>query len=185
MIKKAILLLVLIVSSIFAKAQVTSLEYPSGFLSEEKITTILEVSRKKGVKEWEVQKQNEFLHREMKKQALAMANGTYYNQKNVTPLPRQVASAGCNNAGFEDGTSGGWSFMQGSNSSQQNLPCPTCFTAAGGVYEVTSYSGNSQANNSAGNTAGGNQSNQNIGSGPTEPYANGVDYYGGFSVVAP
>jgi hypothetical protein len=183
--KKSIFFAICIASSLFTKAQITFVEYPSDYLSKEKISQILEKSKKNGIQEWEVQKQSEILHRQLKKQNDAIANGSFV-QKIIQPPP-QVATAGCNNTGFENGTSSGWTFMQGSASTTTVLPCPSCFTNIGGVYEVASINGNSTANNNTGNNISGDVSNTCMASFcPTpEPYTNGIDYYGGFPVVSP
>jgi len=181
--KTTILTLIFIAASFVSKAQITSVSYPSGYLSERKITEILENSRKSGTKEWEVQKQSNLLNRQLKKQNSVIEIGT--NAQRLISPP-QITAAGCNNAGFENGTASGWSFMQGSNSLNQPLPCDTCFTASGGVYEVTSNGGSSLANNNAGNYVLGDMSTQCEGLDCTnEPYTVGIDNLGGFSVVAP
>ncbi len=183
MIKKTTLLLTLLAASFIGKAQITSISYPSGYLSEEKITEILRNSRNSGTKEWEVQKQNEVLHRLLNKQNTVITNSA--NTQKLNPPP-QIATAGCNNAGFENGTASGWNFMQGSNSLSQPLPCDTCFTAVGGVYEVTSNGGSSAANNNPGNFVGGD--NSTICNGidcSNEPYTTGIDNLGFFPIVAP
>ncbi|MFI5141586.1 MAG: T9SS type A sorting domain-containing protein [Bacteroidia bacterium] len=187
--KKSIFLSICLITLLSIKAQITSVEYPSGYLSEEKIAKILQKSRKSGTQEWELQKQNEILHRQLEKQNEVIANGAYSssNQK-IIQAPPQVMT-GCVNAGFETGATNGWAFTQGSNNTGQNLPCPTCFTGgAGGVYEITSANATSNVNNNAGNNTGGDVSTT-CNCSPTdctpEPYSNGVDRFGGFPVVAP
>src|SRR6185312_8916814 len=189
--KKSIFLIICIVASIFTKAQITSIEYPSGYLSEEKIYQILEKSRKNGIQEWEVQKQNEILHSQLKKQIEAIANGTYNNsfsQKTIQ-APLQVMQA-CTNPGFETGDVTGWVLTQGSNSNNgagATLPCPSCFTATGGVYEVTSLNGTSTAYNNPGNNVGGDASAtckcSSVDCGTN--FSAGIDAFGNFPVVAP
>ncbi|MFI5141051.1 MAG: PKD domain-containing protein, partial [Bacteroidia bacterium] len=192
MTKKILLLLVFFTTSIFVKAQITSIEYPSGYLSEEKITQILENSRKNGTPAWELQQQNEMLHTLLKKQTQDIANGTFnnsYGQK-IIQTPPQVMQA-CTNPGFEDGTTNGWVLNQGSNSSGAALPCPTCITTggSGGVYEVTTIGVASGVNSNAGNNVGGDASASCICAAvdcAAPPYnAAGTDYFGGFSCVAP
>lgn len=183
--KKITLSVICFAASLFVKAQITPIEYPSNNLSEEKITQVLENSRKKGVQEWEIQKQNEILHRQLLNQNKIKANGLTQQKTNLPPP--QVMS-GCVNPGFETGDITGWTFTQGSNSSGQVLPCPTCFTSLGGVYEVTQMSGSSLVNINAGNTVGGDASatcNCSAADCPTEPYSGGIDRFSNFPVVAP
>ena len=183
--KKSIFFTVCIVASLFIKAQVSSVEYSSGYLSEEKISQIIKKSKKNGTQQWEIQKQNEILHRRLKLQNEAIANRTW-QQKTVMPPP-QVMS-GCFNPGFETGDISGWTLMQGSNSTGSVLPCPTCFTASGGVYEITSYNATSLVNTNAGNNVSGDASaicDCNTIDCTPEPYTNGVDRFGFFPVVAP
>lgn len=156
---KNILSLAFVFVFIGLKAQIHPVEYPSGTLSEEKIEQILEKSRKNGTKEWELQKANEILHKQLDFQQQAVANGTY-NQRNSQPP--QVNSSACVNPGFESNNTTGWTFMSGSNSSS-NLPCPSCLTSTTGyITNVVNAS-------------------STIGSQCTA----GIDNYGNFSVVAP
>lgn len=181
------------------KAQVTSLEYPSGYLSEERINKILELSRKDGATETALQKKSEMLHNLLKNQNnIASHNRTNNNpfaQKTYTP-PGILTNVGCVNPGFEDGTTNGWTFTQASCNAGQTLPCPNCLdptqngttgsaAGPGGVFEVTSVGGTTTSNSNAGNTAAGDASNScNCGS-CFNAYTAGIDYYGGFPVVAP
>ena len=188
--KKSILLLVFFIVSVFIKAQITSISYPSGYLSEKRISEMIENSKKRGMKESEIQKESELLHISLKKQQDAIANGTFNNnQRTISPPP--IVAAGCNNPGFETGTTAGWTFTQGT-ALGATLPCPTCVNAvAGGVFEITSVGGNSGANANAGNNTGGDASttcdcsNSNTNDCTPEPYTGGLDRFGGFSVVAP
>ncbi len=168
-------LLLNIVVTINLKAQIRSISYPSGYLSEEKIFQMLEESRKNGTQEWELKKLNDILHQQLKKQQDAIANGTYVN-KTIAPPP-QVMS-GCNNVGFEDGTTNGWTMNVGNASGL--LPCPTCITpgGSGGLYQVVNA-----ASTTTVNTVGICSCNT-IDCSPG-PCTNGVDHFGGFPVVAP
>src|ERR1700752_1379609 len=142
MIKKIFLLFVFFMASIFIKAQ-NPIAYTTNTLSEAKIQGILDDMRKNGTKDYEIQKTNTFLHTKLKQQNDAMANGTW-QQKTILPPPQVMA--GCVNPGFEDGTTTGWTFVQGT-SSGATLPCPTCFGGtAGGVFEVTTAGATSAAN---------------------------------------
>jgi type IX secretion system substrate protein len=140
------------------KAQIHPIEYPSGYLSEEKITEILENSRKGGTQEWEIQKANEILHKQLKKQNDAIANGSFGQRIIQPPL---INASACVNPGFESNNTTGWTFMSGSNSGS-NLPCPTCITTSGAINNVVNAS-------------------STIGSQCTT----GQDNYGLFPVVAP
>ncbi|HKC67945.1 MAG TPA: T9SS type A sorting domain-containing protein [Bacteroidia bacterium] len=156
MTKKIIFFVTLLVASFYTKAQTVD------YLSEEKISQILEKSRKKGVKEWEVQKQNKILHQQLKKQNEAIANGTFL-QKTVLP-PLHVNSSVCFNAGFENDTTLGWSLFSGNVAAPVtvNLPCDTCANTLGAITKIV---------NSSSTIAG--------------QCTNGVDKYGNFPVVAP
>ena len=156
---KNILLLTFLFVFVGAKAQVHPIEYPSGALSDEKITQILSNLRTHGTSEQEINKANEALQKQLVNQQLAIANGTY-NQRNILPPP-QVNSSACVNPGFESNNTTGWTFMNGSNSGF-NLPCPTCLTTAGAISTVVN----------AASTVG-------------TQCTTGVDNYGGFPVVAP
>ncbi|HKC69392.1 MAG TPA: PKD domain-containing protein, partial [Bacteroidia bacterium] len=190
MIKKLFLVLVFFVTSIFVRAQIQPIEYPTNTLSEEKIQNILENLRKHGTKDDELQKTDAFLHVRLKQQNDAMVNGTWV-EKTILPPP-SVQSSPCNNPGFETGNTTGWTFTQGS-ASGATLPCPTCFTGgAGGVYQVTTVGtaatiNSNSGNNTSGNTSGTCQcSNTNTNDCTPQPYnAAGTDRFGGFSVVAP
>lgn len=186
--KKSTLLFILLISiNLFIKAQTGPIEYPSGYLSEEKIAQQLEKSRKNGIQEWEVQKQNAYLHAQLKKQNEDISNGTFNNNISQQRFiqPNQIMVGPCANPGFETNTTAGWTFNQAS-SNGATLPCPTCFTGvAGGVYELTSVGANSNTNNNAGNNTGGDASTSCLCGACNEPYTGGLDYYGGFSVVAP
>lgn len=187
MIKKSTLFLGFIFLSLMVKAQIQPIVYESNTLSEEKIQSILKDLRKSGVKKIELQKTNTFLHNRLKLQNEAIANGTW-QQKMAMPPPQVMT--GCVNPGFETNTITGWVLTQGT-ASGQNLPCPTCFSASGGVYEITGINSTSSINNNTGNTVGGDISytctcsNTNTNDCTPEPYINGVDRFGGFPVVAP
>ncbi|HEX7414736.1 MAG TPA: PKD domain-containing protein [Bacteroidia bacterium] len=180
MCKKIILVSVFLIVSVFSKAQITQVQYPSGPLSEEKITQILEESRKRGTKDWELQKHSEMLHKLLKQQEEAIKNGTYnanpVNQK--TTQPNQVMQA-CTNPGFEDGTTNGWVLNKGYDASPN--PCPTCITpgGSGGLYQVVMA-----ATTSTVNTVGG-CSCAAVDCAQEPAHGTGFDYFGGFPVVAP
>jgi gliding motility-associated-like protein len=155
---KSLLLVAFI--SIFSgiKAQIQPIEYPSGTLSEDKIEQMLESSRQRGANAKELQKADVSLHKQLRTQQDAIANGTYHQR---LIQPPQVNASACVNPGFETGNTTGWTFMSGSNSGF-NLPCPTCITTAGAITNVV--------NNTSSITG--------------QCYL-GVDTFGGFSVVAP
>jgi gliding motility-associated-like protein len=140
------------------KAQIQPIEYPSGTLSEDKIEQILESSRQRGANAKELQKADASLHKQLRAQQDAIANGTYNQRLNNPP---QVNATACVNPGFETGNTTGWTFMSGSNSGF-NLPCPTCITTAGAISNVV--------NNTSTFTG---------------QCTTGQDIYGLFSVVAP
>src|ERR1039458_4410383 len=174
---KTTLFIACTVVAICLKAQITSIEYPSGYLSEEKITQIINTAKQNGTQAWELQRHNENLHQLLKKQQDAIANGTYTTaQKTIAP-PQVMA--GCTNVGFEDGTTNGWTMNVGTNSGF-NLPCPTCITpgGSGGLYQVVNSTSTATVN-----TVG------TCGCAPVdctpELCNNGVDRFGGFPVVAP
>ncbi len=128
--KKVILSFVFfILISFFAKAQAPLAEHEANILNEEKITNIIENSRKNGTPEWELQKASLSLHRQLKTQQQAILSGTY-NQRNNQSNSTMVINGPCNNPGFEDGTNSGWTFANGSNSCC-SLPCPTCVNTPG------------------------------------------------------
>ncbi len=166
--------LLCIITTIGIKAQITSVSYPSGYLNEEKIAQLIENSRKNGMQEWEVQKQQAILHQQLKKQQDAIANGIY--GKRIINPP-QVMS-GCTNVGFEDGTTNGWTMNVGV--ATNILPCPTCITpgGSGGLYQVVNSTSTATVN-----TVGACQCSA-IDCTPG-PCTAGVDHFGGFSVVAP
>ena len=157
--KKNLLLVAFIFIFIGIKAQVTRYEFPSGGLTEETISNILENSRKNGVKEWEIEKLDAALHARLVKQKQAIADGTF-GQKTIQP-PLQVNSTSCVNPGFELNNTTGWTFFNG-DINLVPLPCNTCPTTAGAINNIV--------------TAGSNVTNQCI---------SGNDKYGGFPVVAP
>src|ERR1700752_1907671 len=124
MIKKSILLAFFFATSIcISKAQVTSVSYPSGVLNEEKITLMLENSRKTGTQEWEIQKLNRLLHNQLEEQNILIANGNL-GQKIIQPQPH-ITAIGCSNAGFENGNTVNWTLASG-NINGVNLPCNGC-----------------------------------------------------------
>ncbi|MHB8403100.1 MAG: T9SS type B sorting domain-containing protein, partial [Bacteroidia bacterium] len=139
-------------------AQIHPIEYPSGQLSEERIAEILENSRKSGTNEWEIQKANESLHKQLRAQQQAILEGTY-NQRNNQPP--HVNSTACVNPGFESNNTTGWALFSG-NIMSINLPCNTCPTTPGAITNVV---------NATSTIAG--------------QCSSGIDMYGGFSVVAP
>ncbi|MFI5141208.1 MAG: hypothetical protein ACHQII_02525, partial [Bacteroidia bacterium] len=165
-----------LITAIKLKAQIHSISYPSGYLNEEKISQMVEESKKNGTREWELKKYSDHLHQQLKKQQDAIANGTYNNK---TIAPPQVM-AGCTNVGFEDGTTTGWTMNIGNTSSSSSLPCPTCITpgGSGGLYQVVNSTSTSTVN-----------INGNCQCTPIDCSSqlciNGVDRFGGFPVVAP
>ncbi len=181
--KKFILLFTFFMVSVFIKAQITSVSYPSGYLSEEKIAHILEESRKNGTTGTELEKHNEMLHKLLKKQNDVIANGTFntnsFEQRYVQPP--QIMQTACTNPGFEDGTTNGWVMNVGDNSASVSLPCPTCITTggSGGLYQVVTA-----ATTATVNTAGiCNCAPVDCAQEPAS--GTGFDYFGGFPVVAP
>ena len=156
---KSILLLSFFIASFLSKAQIQSLEYPSGYLTEEKIKEILEQSRKSGTQEWEVQRACDILHKQLRKQMEAKSDGSF--DQRISPLA-QVNSSACVNPGFENGTSSNWSLYSG-NINGVNLPCNTCATTTLGVI--------SNVVNAASTVAG--------------QCTTGVDVYGNFPVLSP
>jgi gliding motility-associated-like protein len=188
--KKIFLMFAFFMASVFVKAQISSISYPSGYLSEEKIKQILSDAKKNGISEKEYTSFDVILHRRLKQQEQDILNGAF-GQK-IAPNPPQVlAGGGCVNPGFETNDETGWTFTQAS-SSAQTLPCPTCFNAPGpgagaspgGVYEITTAGATSASNNNPGNTANGDVSTS-CWCLCTEPYTAGKDFYGNFPVVAP
>ncbi|MHB8400764.1 MAG: PKD domain-containing protein [Bacteroidia bacterium] len=178
MLKKISFLFIFFIVSVFSKAQITKVEYPSGYLSEEKITQILETSKKNGTPDWELQKHSAILHSQLKKQEQAIANGTY-NQNKRTIQPPQVLVGACTNPGFEDGTTNGWTMNKGYDTGPN--PCPTCITGggSGGLYEVVMA-----ATTATVNTVGG-CSCAAVDCAQEPAHGVGTDYFGGFPVVAP
>ena len=168
---KKLLLATFIFIFLGIKAQTTAIEFPSETLTEKSINKILDDLRKKGVKEFEIQIRNEKLHKIMQKQLA----GSFLNNENALrgSVPPQVNSSGCNNPGFENGTSSNWTFEGGDNSCIGcNLPCASCFSSTCTVInEVVNVNSTSTVNS-------GNCSIPN-----TTPCTNGVDNYGGFPVV--
>src|SRR6201988_4298294 len=92
------------ITTITIKAQVGAVEYPSGYLSEEKITQILEKARKSGTKDWELQKTNAILHKQLENQKNIHPKSVF-NQRIVQP---QQIMAGCVYFGFLKGNCRGW-----------------------------------------------------------------------------
>ncbi len=167
---------ILVVAFIFIflgiKAQIAPLGGSSVVLTEESISKTLDNSRKNGVKEFEIQIQNDRLHKVMQQQSgLFSAN----NQKG-TYQPPQVNSSSCVNPGFENGTASNWTFASGDNSSAATLPCPSCLNSSTGVVnQVVNATSNATVNNPSANCSVSNP----------VPCTNGVDNYGSFPVVAP
>src|SRR6185437_567170 len=125
---KKLLLATFIFIFLGIKAQTAAIEFPSETLTEKSINKILDDLRKKGVKEFEIQIRNEKLHKIMQKQQA----GSFLNNENALrgSVPPQVNSSGCNNPGFENGTTSAWTFEGGDNSCLGcNLPCASCFSS--------------------------------------------------------
>jgi gliding motility-associated-like protein len=168
MIKKLSLLFAFLLASVFIKAQVTLVKEPSNeVLTEEKISKILDETRKSGVKEWEI---------EVKKKVLYGQKGqpiTNQSERNKNQIPPHINASSCVNPGFEDSTMTGWTFLNGQICSGlgTSLPCNTCPNAAGGVESLivgpTANAGACTPN------ASGYQS------------VAGSDYYSGLSTLAP
>ncbi len=165
------------ITTINLKAQIHSVSYPSNYLSEETIDKMVEESKKNGTQEWELNKYNDFLHQQLKKQQDAIANGTYNNKTIVAP-PQVMA--GCTNIGFENGNTSGWTMNMGDNSSATSLPCPSCITpgGSGGLYQIANSTTTATVN------VNGTCSCDPIDC-SAEVCTNGVDRFGGFPVVAP
>src|ERR1039457_477978 len=174
---KTTLFIACTVVAICLKAQITSIEYPSGYLSEEKITQIINTAKQNGTQAWELQRHNDNLHQLLKKQQDAIANGTYTTVQRTIAPPQVMA--GCTNMGFEDGTTTGWTMNKGYAANP--LPCPTCITSggSGGLYQVVNA-----ATTATVNTVGG-CSCQAVDCASEPAYGSGLDYFGGFHVVAP
>ena len=171
---------------IMLKAQNHGSIQPGDSLSEGKIEQLIKTAKKNGVKQSELQSHRAHLYQLLAKQREAKAKG--FSQERTVLSPPQVM-AGCTNPGFEDGTTNGWTLNQGSNSTGTNLPCPTCISAPGGVYQVTGMGVAATVNINAGNTVGSDASATcicSLSDCSAEPYnAAGVDRFGGFPVVAP
>ncbi|MEO8762605.1 MAG: T9SS type A sorting domain-containing protein [Bacteroidia bacterium] len=125
--KKSILVAICLLVAQLIKAQNTVYQYPADNLREEKITQLLNNSRKNGVQEWEINKLNLALHNRLNGQKNA-------NQRTIVNPP-QVNSNACVNAGFETGTTSGWAFFSG-DVNAVNLPCNACAITAGAITSV-------------------------------------------------
>jgi len=154
--KKTILFIACLIISILGKAQLANSQKSSELLTEEKITQILNQSRKEGVQEWEIKKANLALHKRLKEQT-----NLGINNKGIISPP-QVNSSGCINSGFESGSTTGWELYSG-NINQINLPCNTCATTNSGAIS----------------------SIVNATTTVTGQCTSGIDTYGNFPVVAP
>src|ERR1035437_5500937 len=136
MCKKIVLVSVFFIVSIFSKAQVASIEYPSGYLSEERINQILEHAKKDGASEISLKTRSEMLHNLLRKQNEEGFNNQTnndFNKKTIHTTPNVLTTVGCVNPGFENGTTSNWTFTQAScinSSGTYNLPCPQCLDAA-------------------------------------------------------
>ena len=141
------------------EAQNPAQRIPNTPLTESSIEQTLELSRKQGVQEWELQKLSAALHTRMLEQQRKGLNNPL-NQRNNLPPPQVNASA-CVNPGFENGTTSSWSLYSG-NINGVNLPCNTCAATLGSINKVV-----------------------NAASTVTGQCSSGVDSYGNFPVVAP
>jgi gliding motility-associated-like protein len=159
--KKNLLLVAFAFIIVGIKAQTAAIEFPAEtVLTEKSINKILDESRKKGIKEFEIEMQNKGLHRRMQQQKANYALGNGSAHKTIV-TPPQVNSSGCVNPGFENGTNSNWSLFSG-NINSVNLPCNTCANSPGGISNVV-----------------------NSTSTITGQCTSGSDYYGSFPVVAP
>jgi hypothetical protein len=178
MIKKiTFLFIACFVASFFMKAQITSIEYPSGVLTEAKITQLLDNSRKKGIKEFEIEIQNNILHKVMQQQK---TNSTLKNNQKGVVVPPHVNSSSCVNPGFENGTTNGWTFVNGLSynaGTASSLPCDSCLNSTSNIIN--------QVVSSTDSSAKVNLPSSNCSISNPVPFTNGVDNYGGFPVVAP
>lgn len=155
---KKLLLAAFIFIFIGIKAQIAPFEIPTGKLTEESISKILEHVKLKGVQQWEIDKLNKLLHTKMTKQQQEVLNGTFGQKNNIPP---HVNSSSCTNPGFEDGTTNGWTLTNG-DINGVTLPCNSCPTSAGAITNVVSLS-----------------------SSVTGQCTSGSDDYGNFPVVPP
>ncbi|MGZ3863192.1 MAG: T9SS type B sorting domain-containing protein [Bacteroidia bacterium] len=131
-------------------------EYPSQVLTEEKIATLVEESRKSGTSASELEMFNKILHAKMQKQQKDYLYGTSTAQRNG---PMQVNSTACVNPGFENGTNSNWTFAS-ADINGVTLPCNTCPTGTSAINQVVT-----NTTTIAGQCSG------------------GIDSYGGFPVV--
>lgn len=140
---------------------------------------MIEASQKNGTHGVELKKYNDFLHRQLKKQQEAIANGTYHN-KTIAPPPQVMAA--CTNVGFEDGTTNGWTMNTGNTLSSTSLPCPGCITpgGSGGLYQVVNSTSTSTVN-----VNGSCDCTDDAINCSAQVCTNGIDRFGGFPVVAP
>jgi gliding motility-associated-like protein len=141
--KKITLLFLLFMTSFFLKAQVKSYQYPSESFNEATIIQILDNAKKSGTKDWELEQLKEHLYKRLENQQkrLYLGSTNTNNQKVIgtTPPNPMAACASCNNIGFENGTTSGWTLTSG-DINGVNLPCNTCATNAGGIAAVTTTS---------------------------------------------
>ncbi len=142
--------------SILAQAQVKIYEYPSGNLTEERISEILVQSQQNNVSAEELGTLNKLLHKKMHKQQQDYLLGN--NQKGINPI---VNSSSCVNPGFENNSNSNWNFASGDINSV-SLPCNTCPTPSVAINNVVNSS-----------------------STITGQCSGGIDKYGSFPVVAP
>ncbi len=177
--KKNLLLIAFIIVFTGIKAQTEPIEFPRELLTEQSISSMLKESRKSGVKEFEIQIQSDMLHKIMQRQKIGNYNEDGSVQRGATP-PLQVNTSGCTNPGFENGSTSGWTFQSGTNYNSStgttyNLPCPTCITSSTGIVDQVVNSTSTATVNPSSNCTVNN----------TTPSTNGIDNYGGFSVLAP
>ena len=127
--KKITLIGLFLLVGLFVKAQISPVEYSSGGLTEEIIIKQLDKSRKSGTQEWEIQKLNQLLHKQLIQQ------NTNTSSRTPTTLP-QPNTTGCVNPGFENGTNSNWNFSD-ADINLVNLPCNTCPAGATAINNIT------------------------------------------------
>ncbi|MEO8760809.1 MAG: PKD domain-containing protein [Bacteroidia bacterium] len=133
--KKITFLFVFFLASVFVRGQVKVYEYHSEDFNEAKITEILEASKQKGTKDWEIQKLKEHLYKRLENQKTYVSSGN--NLRTIGTPPEPMAANGpCTNIGFENNTTSGWTLTSGDINST-TLPCNTCASNAGGIAAVT------------------------------------------------
>ena len=94
---KNLLLAAFIFIFVGIKAQIKTFEVPTGKLTEESITEIVENAKKQGIEQWEIDKLNGLLHAKMAREQKEIAGGIYGQRNNIPP---HVNASGCVNPGF-------------------------------------------------------------------------------------